>query len=154
VPFVAAPKVFGKNWVQSKIAIKQLGCQAGKGYVGISAEGDVAPCVHLLDSEAVCGNVRETPLSEILAEHPVLQGLRSRKPLTGKCGTCRYKQTCGGCRALAFHTNGDVFAEDPTCFIDKLSRDELAELEKIQNRHLADFTDFIVAQSPWKDIFL
>ena len=153
VPFVAAPKMFGKHWLKSRIAIKQLGCQAGKGYAGVSAEGDVAPCVHLLDSEAVCGNIRETPLSEIVREHSVFKGLRSRKPLRGKCGTCRYKQTCGGCRAVAFHTNGDVFAEDPTCFISLLSQEELSEYEEIQNRNLAKFAQFVTTQSPWKDLF-
>jgi radical SAM protein with 4Fe4S-binding SPASM domain len=153
VPFIAAPKMFGKHWLKSRIAIKQLGCQAGRGYAGISAEGDVAPCVHLLDSQAVCGNIRKTPLSEIVRDHAVFKGLRSRKPLMGKCGTCRYKQTCGGCRALAFHTNGDVFAEDPTCFIDALSKEERAEYEEIQNRNLAEFANFITTQSPWRDIF-
>jgi len=153
VPFTAAPRIFEKNWLASRIAIKQLGCQAAKGYVAVSPEGDVAPCVHLLDSDAVCGNVRETPLSEIIRDHPVFTGLRSRTLLTGTCGTCRYKQTCGGCRALAYHVNGDVFAEDPTCFIHALSPAERAECEKIQNENLARFASFIATRKPWKEIF-
>jgi hypothetical protein len=35
--------------------------------------------------------------------------------LGGKCGACEYRSVCGGCRARAFATSGDVLAEDPSC---------------------------------------
>jgi len=150
-PFMAAPKFFQKNWLHAKIAIRQLGCQAGRGYVGVSAEGDVAPCVHLLDSEVVCGNVRKTPLSEILKSSEVLQRLR-RRELKGKCGRCKYRETCGGCRALAYYHHGDYLAEDPTCFYEP---DDAAasEHEPILNENVGTFARFISETRPWKDIF-
>lgn len=153
-PFFAASRFFQKNWLKTKIAIKQLGCQAGCGYIGISAEGDVAPCVHLLDTEIVCGNVKEFPLSKMLAEHPVFQELRSRENLQGKCGRCIYKKTCGGCRALAYYKNGHYLAEDPTCFFEPRSPKERSQFENIQNNNVGHFADFIRTTYPWNDIFL
>lgn len=153
VPFFAAPTFFQKNWIEAKIAIKQLGCQAGRGYAGISAEGDVAPCVHLLDSGAVCGNVRETPLSTILRENSMLLALRERTALKGKCGRCKYKDTCGGCRALAYYDSGDVLGEDPTCFFEPDDSGTQSELEKRQNENVGRFGKFISSHAPWKNIF-
>jgi len=153
VPFFAAPRFFQKHWLKSKIAIKYLGCQAGRSYIGISPEGDVAPCVHLLDSSAVCGNVRDRALFDILEENPVLKSLRSRSSLKGKCGRCKYRDTCGGCRALAFYDSGDVFAEDPTCFFEPRNDKQAAEYESRQNRNIGRFAEFLSSHSPWKDIF-
>jgi radical SAM protein with 4Fe4S-binding SPASM domain len=152
-PFFAAPTFFRKNWLRARLALGQLGCQAGKGYVGISAEGDVAPCVHLLDSPAVVGNVRRSPLAALLENDPTLAALRSRKTYTGNCGRCRYKGTCGGCRALAYHQGGDLFGGDPTCFCEPGSDGSRSPHEAEQNANLGRFAEFLSAHSPWKDIF-
>lgn len=66
------------------------------------------------------GNVKEQPFAEIWhGSHPVLEGLRDRKPLlTGRCSTCKYLDICNGnfrSRALAVH--GEMWAEDPACFL-------------------------------------
>lgn len=152
-PFFAASRVFQKNWLKTKIAIRQLGCQAGRGYIGISPEGNVAPCVHLLDTEAECGNVKDTPLSDVLESHPILQELRSRNNLQGKCGQCTYKNTCGGCRALAYHQNGHYLAEDPVCFFEPGNGKNRSEHEKLQNDRVGTFADFIRSTHPWNEIF-
>jgi len=152
-PFFAASRFFKKNWLKTKIAIKQLGCQAGRGYVGISPEGDVAPCVHLLETDAVCGNVRESRLSDILEHHPILEELRTRRNLQGKCGRCIYRDTCGGCRALAYYRNGHYLAEDPVCFFEPEDGRKRSEYEQLQNENVGKFADFIRTTSPWKDIF-
>jgi len=153
VPFFTAPKFFQKNWLKSKIAIKQLGCQAGRGYIGISAEGNVAPCVHLLDTEVNCGNIRETPLLKILKENKILKELRTRENLQGKCGRCKYKDACGGCRALSYYHNGHYLAEDPTCFFEPESPKDSSEFEAMQNENVGKFADYIIKNSPWKDFF-
>ena len=152
-PFFAAPRLFQKNWLQASIAIRQLGCQAGRGYIGVSAEGDVAPCVHLLDTSVTCGNVRQTPLSEILEHSGILKALRTRDDLKGKCGRCKYKDTCGGCRALAYYHSGDYLAEDPTCFFEPSDERARSEHEAEQNRNLGTFARFVTSRSPWKEIF-
>ena len=152
-PFFASSRVFEKGWLSLNIAIKQLGCQAGKGYAGITPEGEVAPCVHLLDSEVRCGNVRETPLSKILKENKILKDLRTRETLKGKCGYCRYKQTCGGCRARAYYHTGDYLAEDPTCFFEPEDKKSKSEFEELHNKNVKRFADYIMTTPPWNKLF-
>ncbi|MFA5480312.1 MAG: radical SAM protein [Candidatus Muiribacteriota bacterium] len=152
-PFFAAPNFFDKNWLKTKIAIKQLGCQAGRGYIAISAEGNVAPCVHLLDTSVVCGNIRNKSLYNILKEDKILKELRDPDKLQGKCGRCKYKYSCGGCRALAYYHNGHYLAEDPTCFFNPENISDTSEYEKLQNENVARFADFIIKTSPFKDFF-
>ncbi len=62
------------------------------------------------------GNVREQSFKEVWDESPIFQELRTRELLKGKCGTCRYKQVCGGARCKAYEMTGDYLAEDPTCW--------------------------------------
>ena len=152
-PFFAAPKFLRKNWLASKFAIRQLGCQAGRGYIAVSPEGDIAPCVHLLDSEVTCGNVRRSPLAEVLKRNEILLALRDRKSLKGKCGRCKYRDTCGGCRAMAYYHSGDYLGEDPTCFFAPVDGSTASEWESVQNENLGTFARFISTQSPWKEIF-
>ncbi|MNP53157.1 Coenzyme PQQ synthesis protein E [compost metagenome] len=66
------------------------------------------------------GNVKQEPFRDIwFGSHPVLAGLRDRKPLlNGRCGSCRYLDICNGnfrSRSLAVH--GDLWADDPACFL-------------------------------------
>jgi radical SAM protein with 4Fe4S-binding SPASM domain len=152
-PFFASSRFLEKGWLSLNIAIKQLGCQAGKGYAGITPEGEVAPCVHLLDSEVKCGNIRETPLSEILENNQIFKELRSRDKLKGKCGKCYYKNTCGGCRALAYHHTGDYLAEDPTCFFQPEDEKTRSELEEMQNENVKKFANYLRKTHPWKKLF-
>jgi len=152
-PFFSAPNFFEKNWLKTKIAIKQLGCQAGRGYIAVSPEGDVAPCVHLLDTEVHCGNIKEKSLYKILKEDKILNDLRDPDKLHGKCGRCRYRHSCGGCRALAYYHNGHYLSEDPNCFFEPENTSQSSELEKMQNRNVAKFADFIRKTKPFKDFF-
>lgn len=76
------------------------------------------------------GNVKQEPFRDIwFGSHPVLIGLRDRKPLlSGRCGSCRYLDICNGnfrSRSLAVH--GDLWADDPACFLrDEEIRQEVA----------------------------
>ncbi|ABB15441.1 putative heme d1 biosynthesis radical SAM protein NirJ2 [Carboxydothermus hydrogenoformans] len=88
------------------------GCLAGISYCIISPKGDVQPCAYL---NIPLGNVREVPFSEIWKNNPVLNELRTLN-YKGGCGTCKYKEICGGCRARAyFYHDGDYMAEEPWC---------------------------------------
>lgn len=88
------------------------GCLAGTHYCIVSPSGDVQPCAYL---NLPVGNVRETPFSEIWANSPVFQELRTLN-YKGGCGTCKYKHACGGCRArAAFYNQGDYMGEEPWC---------------------------------------
>ncbi len=100
-----------------RLSLGNLGCQAGRTFIGINAQGDVAPCVHLLDSPVRCGNVREQPLSRIFDESEILRTLRGERPVKGKCSRCRYGDSCRGCRSLAYYHTGDYLAEDPVLLL-------------------------------------
>ena len=91
------------------------GCAAGmpSGYIKICPNGDVYPCMLL---QINLGNIREKSLREIWNESPVLKQLRSRE-LKGKCGECRHKNSCGGCRGRAYEETGDILAPDAGCWM-------------------------------------
>jgi radical SAM protein with 4Fe4S-binding SPASM domain len=151
-PFFASPDATRIGLSKLGLSLGQLGCQAARGFVGVSPEGDVAPCVHLLDSTAICGNVKRTPLSELFSTNPVLCALREGRGLKGRCGRCRYRTACGGCRARAFYASGDCFAEDPTCFF-KPDEGKKSEYEDETDRNARSFFEFVASNQPWRDIF-
>jgi radical SAM protein with 4Fe4S-binding SPASM domain len=152
-PFFAPPGATRLGLSKFGISLGQLGCQAARGFVGVSPEGDVAPCVHLLDSAAVCGNVKRTPLSELFNTDPVLCALREGRGLKGRCGRCRYRAACGGCRALAFYSSGDCFAEDPTCFYEPCGENNQSKHEDETHSNARSFFEFVASNQPWRDIF-
>jgi len=95
----------------AELAAATAGCMAGTEYLRVTPEADVTPCPYL---PIVAGNLRVDSLASICESAPVLNELRSPK-LTGRCGACEYGRVCGGCRARAFATTGDLMAEDPWC---------------------------------------
>ena len=86
------------------------GCRAGIGMLSIKPNGDIVPCPLL---EVKAGNVKEMRLREILNSNVFLK-LRNRE-VGGRCGVCRFKDICGGCRVRAYLHSGDYMAEDPLC---------------------------------------
>ncbi len=106
------------------------GCLAGITYCRIFANGDVTPCPYLPVS---AGNVRTTPFREIWNNSVLFAALRDPDRLTGKCGQCRFRTICGGCRARAYRRDdaasplwcdglatpdtpdGEICGEDPWC---------------------------------------
>jgi AdoMet-dependent heme synthase len=87
------------------------GCLAGTGYCCILPNGDVHPCPYL---PLLVGNVRKEAFSAIWKNSDVFKNLRSLS-YSGSCGACGNKQSCGGCRARAYHASNDYMAEDPDC---------------------------------------
>lgn len=67
------------------------------------------------------GNVRERKFGDIWTDssEPLIQGLRNRKKLLkGRCAGCRYLEICNGnLRERAEAVFGDVWAEDPACYL-------------------------------------
>ncbi|MBF0384281.1 MAG: radical SAM protein [Candidatus Omnitrophica bacterium] len=98
------------------------GCSAGDRVVYLDSNGDVFPCQFLRDS--LLGNVRKKPLFDILNDrnNELLQQFRNKKDhLEGRCGSCRHKEICGGCRARAKAYYGSLWAEDPACYLEQTS---------------------------------
>ena len=86
-------------------------CLAGRSYLRITPQGQVTPCPYIPE---VVGDMTATPLREIWDRHPLLARLRTELP-AGKCGTCDFRYSCGGCRARALARHGDLMAEDSNC---------------------------------------
>ncbi len=67
------------------------------------------------------GNVRQRKFGEIWTDtsEPLLCGLRDRKRLLkGRCARCQYLELCNGnLRVRAEAVFGDVWAEDPACYL-------------------------------------
>ncbi|MBS3946899.1 MAG: putative heme d1 biosynthesis radical SAM protein NirJ1 [Dethiobacter sp.] len=67
------------------------------------------------------GDVRERKFGDVwtATSHPILDGLRNRKPLLkGRCASCKWLAVCNGnFRARAEAATGDFWAADPACYL-------------------------------------
>ena len=88
------------------------GLNDGKGFVFISHKGEVFPSGFLPLS---AGNIREQELATIYRDSPLFRDLRDTSKLEGKCGSCEFKEICGGSRARAHALTGNPHAEEPCC---------------------------------------
>jgi radical SAM protein len=88
------------------------GLNDGKGFVFISHKGEVFPSGFLPLS---AGNIRKEELASIYRDSPLFRDLRDTSKLEGKCGSCEFKEICGGSRARAYALTGNPHAEEPSC---------------------------------------
>jgi len=95
------------------------GCSAGTKFANVDPRGNVHPCQFWQDYSV--GNVRERKFSEIWrSDDPLMVQLREKHlHLKGKCQDCSQKQLCGGCRIRARAVYGDIWAEDPACYLEE-----------------------------------
>lgn len=81
----------------------------------INYEGQVRPCSGVF---VPLGDVRNSSLSEILKESPVVKDLREyERPSNSWCANCFYYKSdrCPGCRGMAL-ASGSYMSDDPLCF--------------------------------------
>ena len=95
------------------------GNSSGRGIGCISWDGSVH--ADQFWRERIYGNVLERPFSEIW-EDPNLELLpqlkEKAKHVKGRCAKCRFLNICAGnFRARAESVHGDVWAEDPACYL-------------------------------------
>jgi len=85
----------------------------------VSWNGDVLPDQFWRD--AVLGNVRQRPFSEIWSDpdQPLLARLRDRKRyLTGRrCSRCRWLDVCNANLRARAAAAGDAWGDDPACYL-------------------------------------
>src|SRR5947209_3445257 len=84
----------------------------GKGFIFVSHKGEVFPSGFL---PLCAGNIHFQTLTDIYQNAPLLKALRDPDNLHGKCRDCEYKNICGGSRARAYATTGDLFGQEPCC---------------------------------------
>jgi radical SAM protein with 4Fe4S-binding SPASM domain len=87
-------------------------CVIGVDGLCVMPEGTVFPCRRFPIS---LGNLVNQSLRQIWEKSELLEKLRRKENLKGKCGTCDLKD-CRGCRSLAFALTGDDLEEDPHCW--------------------------------------
>ncbi len=107
-----APQFKRIAYERGQQGLESGGCMAGTQYCRITPEGDVTPCPYM---DVSAGNVREQTFTEIWRESKVLTELRDLNQLKGRCGSCEYKEICGGCRCRAYAGMDDYLQEDPAC---------------------------------------
>ncbi len=98
--------------------LELIGSQGGCGrrMISIYPDGSVHPC-QFVDFMTL-GNVLEEPLSSMLSRmNPIFT---NPAPLLRgpKCSGCSFKEFCGGGdRVRAFYLTGDLYGDDPQCFL-------------------------------------
>ncbi|MDR2727368.1 MAG: 12,18-didecarboxysiroheme deacetylase [Deltaproteobacteria bacterium] len=95
------------------------GNSSGRGIACISWDGSVH--ADQFWRNHTFGNVLKRPFSQIWDDPaiPLLQQLKNKQAhVTGRCAACRFLSICGGnFRARAEARHGDIWAEDPACYL-------------------------------------
>ncbi len=95
------------------------GNNSGRGIGCISWDGSVHP--DQFWRQHVFGNVLERPFSQIWEDDSIelLSRLKDKKKYVGgRCATCRFLNVCAGnFRARAEAWYGDIWAQDPACYL-------------------------------------
>jgi len=95
------------------------GNASGVNVANIDNVGDIHPDTYWWDH--TIGNVKNALFSQVWhhSEDPLMFGFRQKpRPVKGRCSICQYLSICGGnTRTRAFAQTGDVWAEDPGCYL-------------------------------------
>jgi len=103
--------------------VKWGGNSAGRKLLNINSEGDVRPDPFF---PLIVGNIINQNFQDIWQGGELLDKLRvhPRKQIDGICSTCKQIDICnGGSRARAYAISGDLWAEDPSCYLTKEERE-------------------------------
>lgn len=89
-----------------------VGTNDGKGVMFVSHTGEIYPSGFL---PVTCGRFPLDSVVRVYQQATLFKSLRDSDLLGGKCGTCEYRNICGGSRARAFAMTGNPLAEEPDC---------------------------------------
>jgi len=119
------PKLSGQlKWLADFIG----GCGAGRFYLSLEPNGDIFPCVFFPHNEAMrVGNLFKDDFEKVWRHSKLFWEIRDKDKLKENCGSCKYRYTCGGCRARAYNYFNDILAPDPGCVRNKKYWDKLQE---------------------------
>ncbi len=90
------------------------GVNDGNGFLFISHIGEIQPSGFL---PVTAGMVREHDIVDVYRNSPIFKDLRDYSKLKGACGTCQYRDVCGGQRGRAYGLTGDYMESDPACVL-------------------------------------
>jgi radical SAM protein with 4Fe4S-binding SPASM domain len=99
-----------------KNLLKWGGNQAGVRIFDIDYRGYVKPDTYF---PYKIGNIYEKDFYQIVNSNGIMTKLRQHpRPVKGKCEKCQYIEICNGnSRSRAYAVYGDLFAEDPDCYL-------------------------------------
>jgi radical SAM protein len=92
-------------------SIASIGTLDGDGILFIANDGSIYPGGFL---PLKLGDSRSNNIVEVYRDNEMLKGIRDRS-INGPCGTCRYKQACGGSRARSFVSSSNPLGSDTAC---------------------------------------
>ncbi|MBL7198285.1 MAG: radical SAM protein [Candidatus Omnitrophica bacterium] len=104
-------------WIKAQDSTYELlgaPCTVASDGLCIMPDATVFPCRRF---NLPIGNLLNKDLNEIWKDSDVLNALRKKSNLKGKCRICPIKE-CRGCRALAYALTGDYLSEDVQCWYD------------------------------------
>ena len=85
----------------------------------IGANGQITACPFLYEMPG--GHLREKPLAQIWREGRIFKVFRqmTKGQLKGHCRECPHVPgaCAGGCRAAAYALTGDIYGQDPLCWL-------------------------------------
>ncbi len=88
------------------------GCPAGISYAYVDPEGRMRPCSNIPE---ILGDLKEYSFWDLWNNHYWMKRLRERD--FEKCIDCKFKNICGGCRAMAKIETDDWWGIDPNCWL-------------------------------------
>lgn len=97
--------------VASSTTLARKGTLDGDGILFVSNEGKIHPG-GLVPVDL--GDVKSSRIPNVYREDTLLKSIRERR-FKGPCGSCEYKEICGGSRARAYSYSGDPLGSDPAC---------------------------------------
>ncbi len=116
---------YGINWEPQPPLVGNR-CMRHQFSCVVTVSGDVIPCVGIT---IPVGNIRHTPLQDIIADSDVICDLKNYKSLIkGPCRDCEKSDQCYGCRGAAFQLTGDYLASDPLCWKNCDKADQIQRL--------------------------
>ena len=97
------------------------GNSAGRKLLNINSEGDVRPDPFF---PITIGNIIKQDFDDIWNQGELLDGLRVHpRKITGICADCEQIDICnGGSRSRAYAITGDLWSEDPSCYLNEQER--------------------------------
>ncbi len=114
-------KRFAKEYPELTDVMKERlkkwgGNSAGKKLLNINSEGDVRPDPFF---PVTIGNILRQDFGDIWKSGELLEKLRKHpRELGGICRSCKQIDICnGGSRSRAYAIYGDLWAEDPSCYL-------------------------------------
>lgn len=92
------------------------GCIAGIGMFSVEPDGTMLPC-SVLPNQIIMnvGGMAPEQMLDAYSKSQFIHDLIERR-LSGRCGMCELRFTCGGCRARAEGIIGHYLDEDPDCW--------------------------------------